>query len=83
MSNSDVVSQNKFSTDYALSEILKFRELMGTKMFWEDPVRASRALRGLLYVYGNSEDPTALEIHILSATDEYDRRLAYMLMREV
>ncbi len=80
-----------FTREYFLEELLRFRELMGTKSFWDDldkefllptEVKCSRAMYGLLYVYLNTPDLTDSDKGFMKAASiEYDRRLAHMLCR--
>lgn len=72
---------NTTSREYLVCEMNRLRELWGTKSFWADPAKASRAMLGLLFVWSRTENPEPHDIVMMQATcDEFDRRLAYALV---
>lgn len=65
---------------YWLAEVNRLREMWGTKTFWADTERASRAISGLLYVWMKTENQTPQDEVLMGATCmEFDRRLLYAL----
>lgn len=68
-----------YSRNYFLSEIHRFRKMMGTKSFWNNKT-PGKAMEGLLYVYTNTNDTlTDADINFMTmTTEEYDRRLQHV-----
>lgn len=72
------------SNEYFEEEVLRFRELMGKKSFWDNPELSSNAVYGLLYVYIHLKEPSEKEqIMMRSCLTEFDRRLIYVLMKGI
>ena len=72
-----------FNREYFLSQVVHFRDMMGTKTFWEDLERAARGMYSMLYLYvkySRDESYAAEDETIMRAlTIEYDRRLAHVM----
>lgn len=68
---------------YFRDELLRFREYMGQKSFWADPLKAGEAMKGLLYVWVTTTNADSSDEVLMSATtNEYDRRLAHALTNQ-
>lgn len=76
-----------FTREFFREELLRFRDLIGKRSFYNNANRpsnckASTAFYGLLYVYVNTTDLTEDDRTLFEATKlEFDRRLSYMLSR--
>ena len=72
-----------FNREYFLDQVVKFRDMMGTKTFWEDLERAARGMYAMVHLYAKySRDESYAkedEITMRALTIEYDRRLAHMI----
>lgn len=72
-----------FNREYFLDQTVHFREMMGTKTFWADLERASRAMYAMIHLYAKysrDESYAAEDETIMRAlTIEYDRRLAHVM----
>ncbi len=73
------MSKTSFTRKYFFEEIIRLREWMGDRSFWQGN-KPRNAIRGLLYVYANTDGLTDSDISIMEATTtEYDMRLALCL----
>jgi len=73
----------EFEQEYLIDEILKFREMIGQKSFWADLNQVKGAIFGLLYVWCHTKNVSEATTNIMLATcSEYDRRLAYIVVRD-
>lgn len=64
-----------FTREYFLGELSQLRQWMGDCTFWQGD-KPGNAMRGLLYVYANTDGLTARDMSIMEATTtEYDMRL--------
>jgi hypothetical protein len=71
--------KTEFTREYFLSELLQLRKWLGDKDFWNGD-KPSNAMRGLLYVYVNTNDLTESDItQMTSIKEEYDTRLSLMI----
>lgn len=68
-----------FSRHYFLQELRAFLEIIGTRSFWNGD-KPRQALKGLLYVYANTDGLTEQDKNLLySIKQEYDMRLCLVL----
>jgi hypothetical protein len=68
-----------FTRDYFLSQLREMRELFGQRSFWKGD-KPANAMRGLLYVYFNTDGLSENDLNLMEATaKEYDMRLSMVL----
>jgi len=69
--------------EYLKSEIVSLRQMWGQKQFWSNTEKASLAIKGLLYVYANTDGvDESTETLVRSTLAEFDRRLLGVLLVE-
>lgn len=66
---------------YFRNELRSFHERMGNRDDWNPPEKMARAMSGLLYLYLKTDELAESDrILMLATSEDYDRRLAYVLM---
>lgn len=85
-------TQGQFTKEYFFSQVAEFRELFGSKPFWDGPEeKRSAALKGLTFVYTNvktetEEDEDRIQMIFQNAVEEFVRRqtmITTMLLRKL
>lgn len=74
---------HQFTRQQFLDQLLLFRELMGSKSFWDKPENIrEKAVKGFSFVYFNADLSLPSDASLFEGTLlEYSKRETYMFLR--